>query len=258
MSLQAYLSSERFKRCIPDWIATCALLLSFFFIFEVAGPFYRQFSLSDQRLAHPFATKERVTDNELYLYTCIAPSIIITLLAAANSKGQEKWHLIQSSNAGFWLVVSFTGVITDILKCWIGNPRPDFLQRCGAVPSTPTNKLVDVSVCSAPLGQMYLADGMKSTPSGHSSLSFAGLGYLTLWLLGQYKKKGKKHTAALLAFYLPLLFATYIALLRTQDYRHHFLDIGLGSLIGLAVALIGYHRYFPNVEDDNSNVPLDC
>lgn len=257
MSLRFYMTSSTFKRYIPDWITVGVLIVLFFNVFEKAKPFQRQFVVTDARLSHPFATEERVTDNQLYLYTCIIPSILITLLAAINTtKDLNKLHLIQVSNVGLWISVTVTSVLTDILKCWIGNPRPDFLERCGAAIATPRDILVDVSVCTSPLGAMYLDDGMKSTPSGHSSLAFAGLGFLTLWLLGQYKRS-KKNVVVVLASFLPVLFAVYIALSRTQDYRHHFFDVGLGSFIGGVIGWLIYHRYFPLIGDESSHIPIE-
>lgn len=93
--------------------------------------------------------------------------------------------------------------------------------------------LVDISVCTGPLGESVLIDGLRSTPSGHSSISFSGLLYLTLWLLGQFKllqpRSSSRYIYNYLVVFSPLLLATYVALSRTQDYRHHFADIILGS-----------------------------
>ena len=113
--------------------------------------------------------------------------IIGKVSTGAFSSHQQALHCLQISVLGLIISLSLNGVITDILKIWIARPRPDFLERCGPAPGTPLHELVDVNVCTAPLGKALLIDGMKSTPSGHSSISFGGLFYLTLWLLGQFK-----------------------------------------------------------------------
>lgn len=259
--MRLYFTSAKFAKLVPDAVLAVALVVFFFRVTEVARPFMRQFSLDNAAIAHPFATKERVTDNELYLWGAIVPLAIIVVLSAwMGSTKFDKLHLISVSSVGLWFTVSATSVLTDILKCWIGNPRPDFLARCGPRDGTPTNVLVDVSVCTAPLGEMYLIDAMKLTPSGHSSLAFSGLGFLTLWLLGQYKVLNSKTRTSMVTIMMicsPMLLAAYIALSRTQDYRHHFFDVLFGSIIGILFAFMGYKKYFPSLKSDTCNLPKE-
>lgn len=256
-----YIASNRFKRFIPDWLTVLGLVITFFLVTERAHPFIRQFSLSDPSISHPFAKVERVTDNQLYVLSIFLPTAIVLAAVALNrliSSRFDKLHLIQVTSLGIWFSTCLAAVLTDILKCWIGNPRPDFLERCGAKYGTPKNKLVGIEVCTAPLGEMYLLDGMKSTPSGHSSMAFAGLLYLTLWLLGQYKVlHGKKQLWAPLLCCTPLVLASYIALSRTQDYRHHFRDVLLGSILGIVIAVGTYFKYFDSVFDEDSDKPIE-
>ncbi|EMG49721.1 DPP1 Diacylglycerol pyrophosphate phosphatase 1 [Candida maltosa Xu316] len=258
---QVYFNSPKFKKFIPDWLTVIFLVILFFQVLEVTQPFPRQFYVNDPKLSHPFATKEQVTDNQLYLYSTLIPTLIIILGSAYFGDSQfGKIHLAQVSCLGLWFSVTITSVLTDILKCWISNPRPDFLERCGPKNRTPKDVLVGIDVCTSPLGPMYLADGLKSTPSGHSSMAFAGLLYLSLWFIGQLKllqTNNKKKTGYVLVCCLPVVFAAYIGLSRTQDYRHHFFDVFLGSSIGVVFAVISYYKYFPQLQDENCNIPID-
>lgn len=245
--MKLYFTSTQFKRFLPDWAVVVVLLVVFFEVTEVARPFSRQFSLADTTIGHPFAVAERVTDNELYVLSALLPTAVIVVVAAARATTMlDRLHLIQVSSLGLWFSVTITSVLTDVLKCWIGNPRPDFLARCGPRKGTPVGPLVGVDVCTAPLGEMYLLDGMKSTPLGHSSMAFAGLGYLTLWLVGQWLLAKRTRLWELLVLGSPLILASYIALSRTQDYRHHFFDIVLGGSIGIVFAVVCYRKYFHN------------
>ena len=190
--------------------------------------------------------------------------ILISLLVkstGAFSSHQQAFHCLQISVLGLIISLSLNGVITDILKIWIARPRPDFLERCGPAPGTPLHELVDVNVCTAPLGKALLIDGMKSTPSGHSSISFGGLFYLTLWLLGQFKlfqnRESPQYVYKYFLAFSPLSLATYIALSRTQDYRHHFTDIVLGGAIGISFAWWSYHHYFNKLVSEESHKPID-
>ncbi|CAI5756864.1 unnamed protein product [Candida verbasci] len=257
-----YFTNSRFQKYLPDWIVVGVLILIFFGYTESLHPFYRQFSINDPKISYPFARVEQVTDNQLYLYSTIIPTIIITIVVSLNNLNHnDKLHLLQISLLGLWFSVCSVSVLTDLLRVAIGNPRPDFLQRCGPKEGTPINQLVDVSICTAPLGQIYLMDGMKSTPSGHSSMSFAGLLYLTIWLIGQFKiiQTYNRHNKIIYIIFvnLPILLACYIAFSRTQDYRHHFFDILFGSCLGILFATISYFKYFNSLLKENSNEPIE-
>lgn len=266
--MRLYLTSSLFKRYIPDWTIVLVLSILFFWVLEVAEPFYRQFTINDPKLMYPFATKERVTDTELYYLTWLLPGIIIIVSCLiTENNNYNKLHLIQVGLLGLLLSLNITGVITDLLKVWIGNPRPDFLSRCNPKRKAPLDKLVDISICQSKLSPMYLADGMKSTPSGHSSFAFAGLCYLALWLCGHYKLfklnvhinsvKNSSLLRIVLIFGGPLLLASYIALSRVQDYRHHFFDIVFGGSLGCIITYYTYFNYYPSVFDENCDIPLE-
>lgn len=220
------------------------LLLYFFLVAEPSKPFVRPFRISDTTIQFPFATEERVTDNELYVLSCLVPTAVIFLWCEALFRLKkltryQSSRLLNISLLGLWIALSVNGVVTDILKAWIARHRPDFLARCVPAVGTPADALVGIEVCTAPLGGVLLIDGMKSTPSGHSSISFSGLFYLSLWL---FRQVGGRHLGYQLAAWLPSLLAVYIALSRTQDYRHHYSDVVLGSAIGIAMAWMGYRR----------------
>lgn len=263
----SYLKSSSFRSFIPDWIVTFVLVVYFFVVAEHAKPFERQFSLNDLTISHPFALQERVTGLECIVLASLLPMItifIVTLIKSKNGNGifssaHQTLHHLQISILGLFVSLVVNGVVTDILKNWIARPRPDFLARCGPQAGTSFTQLVDLSVCTAPFGQAILIDGMRSTPSGHSSISFSGLLYLTLWLFGQFKllNTTPQHLHKYLLACLPILLASYVALSRTQDYRHHFVDIILGSMLGTGFAIWSYHRHFHSIVSEDSEKALD-
>lgn len=253
-----YLKSLSFKRYQLDWICGLAILVYFFAVAEHARPFYRQFSLDDVTIQHPFAVTERVSGIACILISAIIPSVVIVAHVATSSNrllmNTDQLHLVQVSILGLLLSLAISGTITDILKNWVARPRPDFLARCGPKEGTPHNQLVGIEVCTSPLGVPLLIDGMRSTPSGHSSISFSGMVYLTLWLFGQSQVLVRRRPIFLaLLCCSPLLLASYIALSRTQDYRHHFVDIILGAMLGVTLASTVYRRYFNGIFSDESN-----
>lgn len=252
MSLATYIRLERFRRYAPDWICVGVIFVFFFLVAERSKPFNRQFKLSDPTIQHPFAVVERVSGPMCLVLAATVPLVVMTLFTFVKHRKQkdEAWHLLQVSLLGAYLTVSVDGVVTDILKNWVGRPRPDFLARCGAKSSTPLDVFVDVSVCTGPLGGGALVDGMRSTPSGHLSISFSAFLFLSMWLFGQLQLLVNVSTNPVYLYLVagsPLLLAAYVALSRVQDYRHHFVDIILGSILGCTVAIVVYRKFFNSV-----------
>lgn len=258
MTLTTYIRLKRFRNYGVDWTVTLVVLTYFFLVAEHARPFNRQFKLNDHTIQHPFTHHERVTGPMCLLLAAIVPTIVMTtgsFLKHRKNKDQAL-HLLQVSLLGSVLTVSVAGVITDILKNWVGRPRPDFLERCGAPEGTPLDLFVDISVCTAPLGELRLIDGMRLTPLGHSLISFSAFLFLAMWIFGQLQLSvnvASKPVYLYILSLLPLILAAYVALSRVQDYRHHFLDIVLGMLIGCTVAAAIYRKYFHSLFVETSH-----
>jgi diacylglycerol diphosphate phosphatase/phosphatidate phosphatase len=152
------------------------------------------------------------------------------------------------------LVTSF---ITDTVKNTVGRPRPDLLARCIPREGTPLHELVDWDVCTQ-TNRPHLEDGFRSFPSGHSAWSWAGLGYLTLFLCGQLGAlKRHRGLGRCVITTLPSIGAMLITISRTQDYRHDVFDVCAGSTIGMLTAWFCYRRYFRPVTSAASAVPYE-
>jgi diacylglycerol diphosphate phosphatase/phosphatidate phosphatase len=86
-------------------------------------------------------------------------------------------------------------------------------------------------------------DGRRSWPSGHSSLCFAGLGFLGMWFSGLvldgiyistdqvdasrriYLQSRAGRAWRFVLPFAPWLLAAYVAISRTQQYIHHPTDV---------------------------------
>src|SRR6185369_12749080 len=146
---------------------------------------------------------------------------------------------------GLAIALILSSTLTDLVKNMVGRPRPDLISRCRPAPGTPENKLVTFEVCTE-TDHHTLHDGWRSFPSGHSSFSFAGLGYTSLFLAGQLRifahaapagsvlghaeKIVRGDLVRALLCGVPLLGATMIAISRCQDYRHDVWDVTVGGL----------------------------
>ena len=67
-----------------------------------------------------------------------------------------------------------------------------------------------------------------------SAGSFAGLGFLSLYLSGKIQAFDRRgHVAKLCIIFLPLLVASLIGVSRVNDYWHHWQDVFAGGLLGM-------------------------
>jgi diacylglycerol diphosphate phosphatase/phosphatidate phosphatase len=118
--------------------------------------------------------------------------------------------------------------------------------------------LVNIEVCTTENGHK-LQDGWRSFPSGHSSFSFAGLGFLSLFLAGQlhifHHPIGGRDLGRALVCLAPLIAATLIAISRCEDYRHDVYDVCVGSVLGMSVAYWSYRRHWPRLSSLRCHEP---
>lgn len=238
-----------------DLIALVLLFVLYPIVYRIE-PFQRQFYVDDLTISHPFAEHERVTAGELFFYALVVPVAVIGVVSAIITKPQHKVYVTYVSLLGLLLSVFSASIITDLLKNAFGRHRPDFLARCEPKPDTPKGVLVLAKDVCTTENIDRLLDGFRTTPSGHSSISFAGLLFTSLWLAGQLAV-----TRPYLGFWrwaivaVPTIGALLIALSRTEDYRHHFIDITVGLLLGILIAVWLYLRLFPAISHERSFEP---
>jgi diacylglycerol diphosphate phosphatase/phosphatidate phosphatase len=145
---------------------------------------------------------------------------------------------------GLLFSVLITAVLTDAIKDGVGRPRPDFFWRCFPDGREVYDNVTTDVICHGQ--KSVIKEGHKSFPSGHTSWSFAGLGFLAWYLAGKinlFDHKG--HVAKLCLVVAPLLSAALIAVSRVDDYWHHWQDVFAGGLIGSVIASFCYLQFFP-------------
>ncbi|XP_062180325.1 lipid phosphate phosphatase 2-like [Phragmites australis] len=175
------------------------------------------------------------------IYAVIGPMIIIVGIYMKRRNVYDMHHAI----LGLLFSVLITGVLTDAIKDGVGRPRPNFFWRCfpDGVPNY--NNITGGVICHGDPG--VIKEGHKSFPSGHSSWSFAGLGFLSWYLAGKIKAFDRRgHVAKLCIVILPLLLAAMVAVSRVDDYWHHWQDVFAGGILGLVVASFCYLQFFPS------------
>ncbi|KAH8916976.1 PAP2-domain-containing protein [Atractiella rhizophila] len=220
---------------LPDWIITIVLGGGFLALDKIDG-FRREFSLTDTSIQHTFATKERIPFWLAIVIAGAGPLAIILFVS-----------LVMMRN--FW--DAHNGSLVTV-----GRPRPDLIDRCqpaaGSV-NAPVYGLVTSAICTR---TDLLTDGFRSFPSGHSSGAFCGLGYLTFYLAGKFHLFDRKgHAIKAWIAVIPLFGAAYVAISRTEDYRHHATDVIAGSLLGLVLGYICYRLYYPGLHERTCHLP---
>ncbi|KIO28193.1 hypothetical protein M407DRAFT_243148 [Tulasnella calospora MUT 4182] len=218
--------------------------------------FKREFDLNDTSIQHTFAVHERIP-NWMLLCICFgAPILLLPLINLITVRSWWDWH---TSSLGLVLSLGLTGTITNVVKICVGRPRPDLIDRCQPVAGS-VNALVhglsNHTICTQ-TDQYILKDGFRSFPSGHSSLSFAGLGFLSFYLAGKFHLFDQRgHTGKSWLAVGPLVGAALTAVSRTMDYRHHWQDVTTGSILGLTVAFFSYRQFYPPLGSATCHKPF--
>ncbi|KAH0464010.1 hypothetical protein IEQ34_006796 [Dendrobium chrysotoxum] len=169
----------------------------------------------------------------------------------------KKQNVYDLHNAvlGLLFSVLITGVLTDAIKDAVGRPRPDFFWRCFPDGKDVYDNITTNVICHG--DKSVIREGHKSFPSGHSSWSFAGLGFFAWYLAGKIKAFDRRgHVAKLCIVFLPILCASLIAISRVDDYWHHWQDVFAGGFLGLVVASFCYLQFFPPPYDTDGMFAL--
>ncbi|KAK3112092.1 hypothetical protein LTR53_011987 [Teratosphaeriaceae sp. CCFEE 6253] len=195
---------------VADWIVIIAIAAAGGGL-NFVKPNHRPFSLLDLSISYPYVP-ESISTLTLVLVSLIAPAIIILLIVAvlvpgpratrSLGRGQafrlKLWEF-EKGWAGLALAVATAFFITQGSKNLFGKPRPDLLGRCQPDMNNIAAHVVggfgqDISarwtlVTSAICTQgdtAVLNDGFRSFPSGHSSFSWSGLLYLSLFICSKF------------------------------------------------------------------------
>ncbi|KAH7414080.1 PAP2 superfamily-domain-containing protein [Phaeosphaeria sp. MPI-PUGE-AT-0046c] len=198
-----------------DWIciiAIAAVGAGWEYIF----PYNRPFSPVDLNISYPMQHHEMIPTWLLVVVALIAPGAIVFIVCMVfvpgptASRGTPKaliwrrklWEL-NTGWMGLCLSLATAFMITQGMKLIFGKPRPDLLSRCQPDLDRIDEFVVNPVVANV-MGQNWvmvtsgictnpdrsrggeLMDGFKSFPSGHSSFSWAGLLYLTLFLASKF------------------------------------------------------------------------
>ncbi|KAL4796445.1 PAP2 superfamily-domain-containing protein [Aspergillus venezuelensis] len=290
-----------FLSYILDWISILAIAL-IGYGFHKVEPNHMPFSLDDIYFSYPYREDDTVSTAVLVVVSLIAPGVLIALICLLMTPGASLDRSDNPSRMLLWrrkiwewnvgwlgLALACAGAFmaTEGLKDLYGKPRPDMLARCDPdieniaryavsglgqrLQGAPT--MVSWDICRNK-ADMLRMDGFMSFPSGHSSFSFAGLTYFTLYLASKFSVTFPylPHTPStqslaplstrhiirsqgaapplylLILVFVPWAVAFFISASRWYDYRHHGFDIIFGSVLGMFFAYVAFRLYSPPLE----------
>ncbi|ORX97041.1 acid phosphatase/Vanadium-dependent haloperoxidase [Basidiobolus meristosporus CBS 931.73] len=241
-----------------DWVIVGLLALGFFLVDKIP-PFHRLFSLDNKSISFPHKQYDTIPMSLAAVLVFVLPLILMALVSLLIRRSPYDCH---NSMLGLCLAMTLTLMITHVLKVTVGRHRPDFISRCqpmlenGQEPKDPPLGLTSVDVCTQTNAYVF-TDGMKSFPSGHTSLSFAGLTFLSCFLAGKlhlFDERG--HTYKSFVSIGPMVGAALIGVSRICDYRHHWQDVTVGALIGICCAYFSYRQYYPQLGSPECHKPF--
>ncbi|XP_067038336.1 phospholipid phosphatase 5-like [Acropora muricata] len=228
-------------------IGARVVLFSVFMALEHTPAFVRVIHDEEMWLYKNPKSEETISVEMLFVISSVVPFAVIIILAILRKDNIDG---VQASLA-LTLTLGLNGVITNMIKVLVGRPRPDYFWRCypnGAIPLS--------LKCDGNPDEII--EGRKSFPSGHSSFAFSGLGFLSLYLAGKlhcFQTQGRSQGWKLCAALAPVACALALALSRYSDYRHHWQDIVVGSMLGLLFSYLCYRQYYPALNRPHCHMP---
>uniref|UniRef100_A0A1I8PM43 Phosphatidic acid phosphatase type 2/haloperoxidase domain-containing protein n=1 Tax=Stomoxys calcitrans TaxID=35570 RepID=A0A1I8PM43_STOCA len=247
-------------RLILDLLIIIVLLIPVVLCEFVIEPFRRGFFCDDETIRYPYKDNT-VTPVILGVLLSVPPLIVLAIgeYARQYKKGAVSsrrylwgcqipiwWTNLFRQFVYFCFGLLLTFDATEVGKYTIGRLRPHFMEVCqpqfadGSTcrDSFNQHRYVENYFC---LGTGYTAADVRqarlSFPSGHSSLVFYAMLYISMYLQKRMHWRRSDLTRHFIQFTLVMI-AWFTALTRVMDNWHHWSDVLCGSIIGVMGALI--------------------
>uniref|UniRef100_A0A7S1KNS2 Phosphatidic acid phosphatase type 2/haloperoxidase domain-containing protein n=1 Tax=Percolomonas cosmopolitus TaxID=63605 RepID=A0A7S1KNS2_9EUKA len=213
----------------------------------------RGFFLDDRSIQLPYKSGNTVPSSVAAIVGIVLPLMVILAVdfmvffkyRVVRKRTFKRTPLLLVQNCAnsvyaFLLHIFIVLLLTITLKSFLGALRPDFYWRCDPDLSKvePGVNFITAemqkTVCRG--SARTIIEGRKSTPSGHASISMAGMFFAVLYLENIHYRRYFTALKPLLQFLL-MLFALGTAASRIVDHKHSMFDVCSGMLLAIVVAL---------------------
>ncbi|KAI8824203.1 phosphatidic acid phosphatase type 2/haloperoxidase [Fimicolochytrium jonesii] len=237
------------RESLWEWVVLI-LLLGVSGALEFITPYQRVAFAGDISIAYPLKT-QTVPTWLLAVLAIVLPLVVILVTSLVIKRSVFDAHM---SALGLCVSLIFTLIFTQIVKISVGSLRPDFLARC--IPTWQTDELLKVTTvasCSGFAGD--IKEGRKSFFSGHSSLSWSGLFFLSIYLLRRLNIHRKPLAPKYAVAIIPIILALLISISRVDDYWHRWEDVVIGAIVGIVISTYSYRYHCWLAEELVSDAP---
>ncbi|KJH50648.1 PAP2 family protein [Dictyocaulus viviparus] len=248
----------RISRIACDFLilAVCAIPLLIFH--EWVTPYKRGFYCDDETIRYPYRDST-VSRHMLIVVGLLVPTILIVGTEIFRATAWERkcasqfktYHLKHYSVhrlivrlycfiGYFFLGVCFNQLMVDIAKYTIGRQRPHFMDVCrpdiGYLECKNPDLYITNFTCTGS-NKNLIQESQLSFYSGHSAFSFYGAWFTSLYLQARlYRPLFSRLLLPVIQFSL-FGGASYVALTRVSDYKHHWSDVLVGAIVGSTIGI---------------------
>ncbi|GFO38035.1 phosphatidate phosphatase ppapdc1a [Plakobranchus ocellatus] len=234
-------------------ICSRIIIIVIFVITDYAAPFKRKIQPEEVWLYRFPHSEDFIPFKSLQIFIIAFAIMIIWGIYQHNKNVQDAGSAI----LGITLSMYLSTTVTNFIKLVVGRPRPDFFERCFEQPPEDINDLAEAK-CDR--DDEIVDQGYKSFPSGHATIAFSGMLYMSLYIAHTLKVFAQRHSRyssiRLCATILPVVVAVLVAASRTADYHHHWQDVLVGSLIGLVFAYMCFRQSFHGPLHKSPHLPV--
>lgn len=211
-------------------------------------PKHRPFECDDQSLNKTY-NEDTISAGSLFLGSFLTPMIVIALGECGKygslfkSDNRQKflrhWFTLFSD---LILGELFLLTILEFCKTLFGELRPHFLATCiRNMTKIDCSRLVEVYNCEGDAPEWLKRDVFKSFPSGHAAISFYCFIFISLYCQFRIPRTKHSHLFRFWVQIVSLIWAIACSLTRITDNRHHWWDVLIGVILGIAAGFVtGY------------------
>ncbi|KAK8848233.1 hypothetical protein M9Y10_019289 [Tritrichomonas musculus] len=187
----------------------------------------------------PKKGKNTVSNSHVIIINFVLFVVLVIIFFFLNFKFPKKFFRCFSPLTAIYAMttaVCLTGFFTNVLKMYVGRPRPDMYAWC-------KSETAQYETCTN-IKKSKQKGEFVSWPSGHSSNAMSGCLFICLFLQKVISTRKLWWSTFCSLF---LFGAVYVACSRIRDYRHHTDDILAGLFIGFAVTIFVWQRSYKDI-----------